>query len=539
MERRNNFRVPKEKLNPTYLTVSSVDIAYGMQQVLDGVSISMHKSDYAALVGQNGAGKTTLMRIIAGLEQPDKGTVSIPNNLRVAYIPQAITDLDIDSSISVKSYFLQARGLDTIQEQMLRIERDLEKNSDRRQLNEYGTLQYQFHSRGGYEVEHDATVLLSGVGLHIRLDQAVKTLSGGQKTKLFFAHAIYSQPDILLMDEPTNHIDEKSRAWLGRYLKRYPGAILVISHDPDFLNPFSNRILELHPSEPGVTEYRGNYDQYRRLKNERIRQLTSESRKTQIELLRQRDIAARLQAGSRAQSGKSREKLVKRLEKRATSAPKETRLMAVRFEIERPSGQTVISTKDLGKIYDEALLTYPDMQIQRGHNTAILGPVGAGKSTLMKLLSQRINPDQGTITYGSNIQLGYYDQEHAELDFHSTILEELHRARPNENDQRLRMILGHFLFSGDAVFKPISVLSEGEKSRVALAKLAATKNNLLILDEPTNHLDIQSKKRLLEALQGFEGTIIVVTHDRDLLDGLDIYQRIYLPEGRIEMGGGQ
>ena len=535
LERGKNLSVHTENLNPTFLTASSINVAYGMQQVLDDASFSLHKNEYAALVGPNGAGKTTLMRIIAGIEQPDSGTISIPHNLKMAYVPQAITDLNIRPSLSIDSYFMKARGLDVIQERMLAIEKLLEHSSSRELLNEYGLLQHTFQAKGGYEREHEVTMLLDGIGLLVQPDQTVGTLSGGQKTKLFFAQAIYSQPDILLLDEPTNHIDEESKTWLGNYLKKYPGAILTISHDPDFLNPFSNKVLELQPSETGITEYRGNYDQFVRRKNEQIRLLTSESKKNQDELRRQKNIATKLQAGSRAQSGKSREKMIEKLEERSIGEPKKTRVLTVRFEIEKPSGKTVVSTKDLGKIYDDALLTYPDIQIQRGDNTAILGPVGAGKSTFLKLLSQRIDPDQGIITYGSNIQLGYYDQEHVELDYNSTIREDLRNTQPKLTDQQLRAVLGHFLFSGDSVWKPISVLSEGEKSRVALAKLAVTKNNVLILDEPTNHLDIHSKERLLEALQGYQGTLIVVTHDRDLLNGLNIHKRMYLPEGKIEL----
>jgi len=535
IERNNNLPVRKENFNPTFLTASSIDVAYGMQQVLNDVSFSLHENDYAALVGPNGAGKTTLMRVLAGVEQPDSGTVITPDNLRVSYIPQAITDSDIDPSMTIGHYFMKARSLDAIQERMVAIEKLLEQNLGQELLDEYGILQNEFQSRGGYEIEHEVTALLDGAGLSVQLDQRIENLSGGQKTKLFFVQAIYSQPDILLMDEPTNHIDENSKTWLGNYLKKYPGTILVISHDPDFLNLFVNKTFDLQPSISGITEYRGNYNQFTRLKSERTQSSVAEAEKVHDELQRQKDIAAKLRAGSRAQSGKAREKLVEKLQERAIDVPRKAKTMSVRFEIEKPSGRTVISTEDLGKIYDDTILAYPDIQIQRGHNTAILGPVGTGKSTLLGLLSQRVKPDQGLITYGSNIQLGYYDQEHAELDFNSSILEELRRTQPGLNDQRLRAVLGHFLFSGDSVFKPISVLSEGEKSRVALAKLAVLKSNVLILDEPTNHLDVQSKERLLEALQGYEGTLIVVTHDQDLLNGLHIHQRIYLPEGRIEL----
>lgn len=529
-------RSDKEKLHLTLLTVSSLSVSYGTQQVLDNVSFSLHRNDHVALVGPNGAGKTTLMRIIAGIEQPDSGVVSIPKNMRVAYVPQAITDLDIDPSISVHSFFLQARGLNAIQNRMSVIEHEFEQQAiDSQLFDEYGTLQNEFRLRGGYETEQDLTVLLGGIGLHIQLDQSVTSLGGGQRSKLFLARAVYAQPDILLMDEPTNHVDEESKKWLADYLRNYPGVILAISHDPDFLNPFINRLLELQPSQPGIAEYKGDYDQFVRIRNERIQQLTSESRRVQEEIDRQRAIAARLIAGSSSGIGKSRQRLAARLEASAVKAPRKTQAMAVKFEIEKPSGKIVLVTRDLGKIYDTTILTYPDMEIQRGHNTAILGPVGAGKSTLLKLLSRRLEPDKGTVVFGSNIQSGYYDPEHAELDFRSTILGELKSMQPDLSEQRLRSVLGHFLFSGDTVFKPIAVLSEGEKSRVALAKLAIMHNNLLILDEPTNHLDGKSKERLLEALRGYQGTLIVVTHDNDLLNGLNFYQHIYLPDGEIRL----
>jgi len=530
-----------EKFGKTLLTIDNVRVSLGSEKILDGISFDLKSGEALALIGPNGIGKTTLLRIILGEELPDSGSVSFAKGMKVGYVPQYLGEIKLEEKATVIDFFYKGKGLDLIKSEMGVIEKKLSKSKYSEELlSKYGELQNSFEIHGGWKIENEARKALNGIGLsEVDFNQQVTTLSGGQKTKLFITQAVVSNPDLLILDEPTNYLDSKSVSWFGEYLHNYRGAILVVSHNPQFINPFISGVIELNPNNRKSEEYKGNYDDY--LKQREERKLTYERTKSNLEkeIKRQKKIVEHLRGGVRASTAKSREKKLERFEnisKTLKPEAKKSKEVNIHFEILRESGKDVLLAKGLKKRFGLLQLDYSkiSLSIQRGESIIILGPEGAGKSTFLKMICGDLPPDEGKVIYGTNVNVGYYREEHENLNNQNTVFDELRENGDDIPESRLRAVLAHFLFPGENIYKRVGILSQGEKSRLALAKLVLGHHNFLVLDEPTNHLDMASKHRLVEALWGFGGTLLVVSHDERFINQLGFDKEIIFPQGKIK-----
>lgn len=535
-------RKETEKFRRTLLTANRVGISHGSETILENISFDLKEGESLALVGPNGAGKTTLIRIILGEEVPDSGFVSWTKDVRIGYVPQYVGEIDTEQIKTVGDFFYQGKSLFEIKVKMSQIETLLSKPGFAPDLlSKYGELQEKFEINGGWEVEIEAKKALVGIGLPgVELNQEILTLSGGQKTKLFIAQAIVSSPDILILDEPTNHLDSSSVTWLQTYLRSYRGAILVVSHNPQFLDPFISGVLELRLDTRSADEYKGNYTEYLIKRSERELAYKRTMANQDKEIGRQRKIIEHLRGGVRAATAKSREKRLERLRENTTNVmpvARKAREVSIRFDTLQESGRDVLCVAGLRKKFGELVLDYSNLSlsIQKGERIIVLGPEGAGKSTFLKLISGDLQSEEGNIQHGTNVSIGYYRQEHENLNNNNTVFEELRENGMGITEGKLRAVLGHFLFPGESINKKVEFLSQGEKSRLALAKLVLGHHNFLVLDEPTNHLDLASKKRLIEALENFQGTLLVVSHDEEFINELNFNRAVIFPDGEIEI----
>lgn len=540
-ERLLNNDVEISKTN-TVVRINNVTVQEGTRSILSDVSFTVGRKDRLALVGPNGVGKTTLIKVLMGNRTPDDGSVEYSDGVEVGYVPQYLGDICLDAEMSVGDYLLQTKGVLELSRQMCRLANRLETDSGNNDLlQQYSDVQSAFERMNGWTVWNDSRVMLNGIGLSkLNFERKISTLSGGQKTKLFIAQAIIASPDLLIMDEPTNHLDDKSTIWLSEYLHYYSGSILVVSHSGEFLNGFVDRVVEFSPKNGGCREYKGNYVEYLSQKT-----MIEEGERDQYEkqlrdIKRRLAIADKLKSGNRAKNARGRRILAER--ELETLMATVVEIPTIRnkeikpsFKVETPSWLQVLTLSGPQKLYENALIDLSGLNfvLKRGERLSLVGTTGSGKSTLMKMIAQQEIPDDGVVKLGHNVSVGFYHQEHEDVNNDNTLLEEIHRASSYMPETRLRSILGHFLFSGDDVFKRVGVLSQGEKSRLALAKLVIGRYNLLLLDEPTNHLDLPSKNRLLQALVEYDGTLVIVSHDNEFLDNLNITHRILLPEGKL------
>nr|WP_106781559.1 ABC-F family ATP-binding cassette domain-containing protein [Lysinibacillus timonensis] len=501
------------------LQVNQLYKSFVTDEILSGVKLEVQHRDRVALVGRNGAGKSTLLKIIAGQLSYDSGEIIIPKDIKMGYLEQ---HTGINSSLNIWDEMMTIFSELKSQEKKLR---DLEqKMADptvyenrelyERVMSEYDQLQHDFKDAGGYQYEADTRSVLHGMQFFKEdYEKPITSLSGGQRTRLALAKLLLSKPDLLILDEPTNHLDIETLTWLESYLKSYEGAILIVSHDRYFLDQLVTIVYEV--SRTQVTKYVGNYSAYldEKAKNyERdIKAFEREqSEKAKIEAFIQKNIAR----ASTTKMAQSRRKMLERTE--WMDAPDgDERSANFGFTIERQSGNDVLSIDQLTVGYDNNLISKNiSMRIYREDRIALVGPNGVGKSTLLKTIVKDLPILKGDIRYGTNVQIGYYDQEQAKLTSNKTVLKELWDEWPLMNEKDIRTILGQFLFSGEDVKKPVNSLSGGEKARLALAKLMMQKSNLLVLDEPTNHLDLDSKEVLENALIDYPGTLLFVSHDR-------------------------
>ncbi len=531
-----------EKPSRVILTLNNVSVSKGENEILSGVNLNITQGEHAALVGPNGVGKTTLLEVIKGDEQPDSGSVLIARGLTIAYVPQSIENVfPRDQEHTILEYFLHARGLDVIQRRMYELEEIFTQHGHclEVELEEYGELQTAFQHKGGYTIESDAKAIRDGVGLpeNIVLGTMVSNLSGGEKTKLFLAQALVSNADLLLLDEPSNHLDPDSVAWLGDYLRSYRGAMLVISHQPAFLNAFTEKVIELSLEDRGALTYTGGYKSYEAQKAQRDTERERSAIRTDAEITRLQEQANRFRAGVHSKTSKDRQKKIAKIEADRTTRKRKEKVIRTGFEVETQSGYEVLKTSNLVKRYGEITLDYSNinMEILRGEKVAIIGPVGAGKSTLLKIIAGVIEPDEGSCITGNKVDIGYYSQEMEDLNIDNTVLEEMRLIAGAASDQKLRTLLGAFLFSGNDVFKPVGILSFGERSRVMLAKLAMSKHNFLVLDEPSNHLDIASRTSIAGMLNEYTGSMLLVSHDEEFMNNIGLNRIIKLPEGTVTL----
>ena len=500
------------------LTLQNVTKSFAMNTVLKDINLTLQAGSRMGLVGVNGCGKSTLFKLISGAMEPDEGTISLSKGARVGVLTQ---DADIQSDLTIQ------QELERVFEPVREMERKLrqmeaemaEKHDDPAAFDQlshaYSRLMDRFEDAGGYEWPSRIQGVLAGLGFaRGREQQPANLLSGGEKTRLCLARLLLTQPELLMLDEPTNHLDLQSVEWLEDTLKKYRGTVLVISHDRYFLNAVCDCMAEI--SMRRLTQYEGNYDRFAVQRQANLERQLKEYKMQQAEIARQEAIIARYRMYNREKSiraAESREKRLERMEK--LEKPVSEQKVRFSFEARRRSGDDVLIAKELSKGFDgRTLFEHFSLHLRAGDRVAVIGANGVGKTTLLKLITGQLPPDSGTVVYGSNVDVGYYDQQQSGLHPEKDVLNELWDDFPRLEIDRVRGVLALFLLTGDDVFQPISTLSGGEKGRVALAKLMLRKDNLLLLDEPTNHLDMDSREVLEDALDDFDGTLLTVSHDR-------------------------
>ena len=499
------------------LSCQNISKAFVENQVLKNVSFHIEDHEKAAIVGINGAGKTTLLRIIVGEMTPDDGQVVLARDKTLGYLAQNST---VDTSHTIYEELLSVKA------DLLRLEekiRECENNMKHAEgdaledlMKQYTSLTHAFETGGGYLYRSELVGVLKGLGFtEDEFSKPVATLSGGQKTRVALGRLLLQNPDLIILDEPTNHLDMNSIAWLETYLLNYKGAVLIVSHDRYFLDRIAGKVIEIDQSK--ATTFMGNYSDYA-VKKEQLRVAAWNAyMNQQREIKHQEEVIEKLKSFNREKSIKraeSREKMLDKIE--VIEKPSEVRTdMKLTLTPRILSGNDVLTVEHLSKSFDShKLFTDVNFEIKRSEHVAIIGDNGSGKTTLLKILNGLVPADQGTFRLGSNVEIGYYDQEHHVLHSDKTLFEEISDDYPYLNNTQIRNVLAAFLFTGEDVFKRISDLSGGERGRVSLAKLVLSNANFLILDEPTNHLDIMSKEILEDALNGYEGTILYVSHDR-------------------------
>lgn len=499
------------------LSCQNISKAFVENQVLKNVSFHIEDHEKAAIVGINGAGKTTLLRIIVGEMTPDDGQVVLAKDKTLGYLAQNST---VDTSHTIYEELLSVKAdLLRLEEKIRECENDM-KHADGDALEDlmkqYTSLTHAFETGGGYLYRSELVGVLKGLGFtEDEFSKPVATLSGGQKTRVALGRLLLQNPDLIILDEPTNHLDMNSIAWLETYLLNYKGAVLIVSHDRYFLDRIAGKVIEIDQSK--ATTFMGNYSDYA-IKKEQLRVAAWNAyMNQQREIKHQEEVIEKLKSFNREKSIKraeSREKMLDKIE--VIEKPSEVRTdMKLTLTPRILSGNDVLTVEHLSKSFDShKLFTDVNFEIKRGEHVAIIGDNGSGKTTLLKILNGLVPADQGTFRLGSNVEIGYYDQEHHVLHSEKTLFEEISDDYPYLNNTQIRNVLAAFLFTGEDVFKRISDLSGGERGRVSLAKLVLSNANFLILDEPTNHLDIMSKEILEDALNGYEGTILYVSHDR-------------------------
>ena len=499
------------------LSCQNISKAFVENQVLKNVSFHIEDHEKAAIVGINGAGKTTLLRIIVGEMTPDDGQVVLAKDKTLGYLAQNST---VDTSHTIYEELLSVKAdLLRLEEKIRECENNM-KHADGDALEDlmkqYTSLTHAFETGGGYLYRSELVGVLKGLGFtEDEFSKPVATLSGGQKTRVALGRLLLQNPDLIILDEPTNHLDMTSIAWLETYLLNYKGAVLIVSHDRYFLDRIAGKVIEIDQSK--ATTFMGNYSDSA-VKKEQLRVAAWNAyMNQQRDIKHQEEVIEKLKSFNREKSIKraeSREKMLDKIE--IIEKPSEVRTdMKLTLTPRILSGNDVLTVEHLSKSFDShKLFTDVNFEIKRGEHVAIIGDNGSGKTTLLKILNGLVPADQGTFRLGSNVEIGYYDQEHHVLHSEKTLFEEISDDYPYLNNTQIRNVLAAFLFTGEDVFKRISDLSGGERGRVSLAKLVLSNANFLILDEPTNHLDIMSKEILEDALNGYEGTILYVSHDR-------------------------
>jgi ATPase subunit of ABC transporter with duplicated ATPase domains len=504
------------------ISFSRISKQYGRQVLFVDASFQLNSGEKVGLVGPNGAGKTTLFRMIVGEESADDGEVTVPRKATIGYFRQDVEEM---SGRSVLDEAIAGSGrvgdlhheLDALQHAM----GDPDRSDDMDTILErFGEVQEEYDHLGGYALESQAREVLHGLGFDdARIDGDVGALSGGWKMRVAMARVLLGRPDVLLMDEPTNHLDIESIIWLESFLRNYPGALLMTSHDRDFLNRLVSRIAEIDGGE--ITAYTGNYDFYERERALREANREAAYARQQAMLAKEQRFIERFSAhAAKAAQVQSRVKALEKIEK--IELPKKREI--VRFDFRPPprSGDQVAVIEDVHKAYGPRVVYEAlSLTIRRGERWCVMGRNGAGKSTLLKMVSGALDPDRGSITLGASLKMGYFAQQALDvLDPALTAWEQIQKDFPRESVGALRNLLGAFQFSGDDVEKPVRALSGGEKTRLAMARMLLYPPNFLVLDEPTNHLDLATKEMLIEALRDFEGTMLFVSHDRAFLRGL-------------------
>ncbi|MDA8947756.1 ATP-binding cassette domain-containing protein [Flavobacteriaceae bacterium] len=501
-----------------------ITVSFGGETLFDEISFRLGKGDRVGLIGKNGAGKSTLLRLMAQENVPTSGSFALEKNCKIGYLPQ---DLDFENGRSVldEAYlaFDEIKKIEERQEQIhkfMETTQDFESPSYLDMLDELNELNTRYEMIGGYHYQAQTEKILLGLGFTMSdLNAATDTFSGGWRMRIELAKLLLVENDILLLDEPTNHLDIESIIWLEQFLKKFKGALVMVSHDRMFLDQVTNRTIEI--VQHRIFDFKKSYSQYMVLRKELRAQQQAAQKNQEKEIQQTEKLIERFRA--KASKASMAQSLIKKLDKidRIEIDPEENRKIKFEFGISHQPGKIILEIKEVAKAYDnKQVLSNVNLEIERGEKIAFVGQNGQGKSTLAKIIVSEINYE-GKVKLGHNVQLGYFAQNQSTyLDGNQTILESAEDSATPENRSKVRDLLGAFLFPGEAVEKKVKVLSGGERNRLALCKLLLQPFNVLIMDEPTNHLDIASKNVLKEALLKFKGTLILVSHDRDFVQGL-------------------
>lgn len=522
------------------MNIQNLTMSFGLQTIYDNVSFQINENDKVGIVGVNGAGKSTLFNLILGKLTPDEGKIIIKNNINIGYLPQVITDEIPNDDITVFEYLLLGRPIEELKNKLTNLYEKIATIEDQKELNHYLKEITKVEDKLTYYDEYNAesTLLKIITGMNIDdklLDLKLKNISGGQKSKIAFARLLYSKPEIMLLDEPTNHLDIDTKDYIISYLKKYHGMILVISHDIEFLNEVTTKTLYVDKIKHNVEIYNGNYQKYLKIKEERDLAKKRLFEKQQKEEEKLKTIISKYIRGNekKANIAKDRIKKLERLQSEKVTIEKENKYAKFKMKINYPSYTIPLACQNLTFGYTEDNLLYENLNfdLTRGEKLLVVGENGIGKTTLLKLIMNYLTPLEGKIIIGEKTNIAYYAQEHEILDSNKTILENFNSFGLPEYE--LRKVLGSFLFSGNEINKRISVLSPGERSRVALAKISLSGANTLLLDEPTNHLDPMTQMIIADTFSDYEGTMLVVSHNLDFVDNLNINRMLLLPSGKI------
>ena len=504
------------------ISFSNINKQYGKQLIFVDASFQLNPGEKVGLVGPNGSGKTTLFRMVVGEEEPDEGEVSVPKRLTIGHFRQDVEEM---SGRPVLDEAIAGSGrIGDLHHELEALQKALEDPSQAgemdRILERFGEVQEEYEHLGGYTLEAQAREVLHGLGFaDDQIDGDVGALSGGWKMRVALARVLVGRPDVLLMDEPTNHLDIESIIWLEEFLKSYKGALLMTSHDRDFMNRVVTKIADIDAGE--IITYSGDYDFYERERGiQAANQQAAFARQQAMFAKEQRFIDRFRTHAAKAAQVQSRIKALDKIEK--VELPRQRHVVKFEFRVPPRSGDQVAVIEDLYKSYGSRVIYQGfNLTIRRGERWAVMGRNGAGKTTLLKMIAGASEPDRGSVTLGASLSMGYFAQQSLDvLDPDLTIIEQLEKDFPQDGMGSLRTLAAAFQFSGDDVDKKIRALSGGEKSRLAMARMLYNPPNFLVLDEPTNHLDLATKEMLVEALKQFEGTMIFVSHDRTFLRGL-------------------
>ncbi|GAB5492513.1 MAG: ABC-F family ATP-binding cassette domain-containing protein [Phototrophicaceae bacterium] len=499
------------------LKANNISKFYGADEIFSNVSVEIPNDARTAVVGPNGAGKTTMIKLFIGEELPTEGNIHIAKGAKIAYLPQR------PELVGNHTLWEEAIGafndLKAIEAELADLA--IKMGDSDEAVEAYGKLQAEFEHLGGYDYDTRTRMVLSGVGFEQDdYDTPLQKLSGGQKTRAMLVRLLLESPDLLILDEPTNHLDIYAVEWLESFLKDYDGAVLAISHDRRFIDNFASQVWELEWHH--VEVYRGNYSHYMQQRDERRELMQKEYEKQQEFISKEMDYIRKHMGSRWTAQAKGRLKKLQTMQKRGKiidSAPQDRNTMSLKLTADARSGDEVIKTDGLTVGYSEPLFTIEELLLYRGETAAIIGPNGAGKSTLLKTLIGELEALDGASKLGAQVEIGYFAQAHEGLDPRKSIIDVI-MTSGNMGIAEARNFLGMYLFSGDDVFRDIGSLSGGERGRVALAQLALSGANLLLLDEPTNHLDIDAQEILQAVIEGYDGTVLLVSHDRYLIDAL-------------------
>ena len=519
------------------MKIDNLSLSFGTAEVYKNLTVEFNQNDKVGIIGVNGAGKTTLFKLILGELTPDAGTITVSS--KIGYLPQVIED-NFDKEMSVFDYLLSARPIKELENKLTNLYEQISTEKNEHNLKKYmkdiTKVEDELTYYEQYNAESELLKIIAGMNIgDTLLDLKLKNLSGGQKSKIAFARLLYSKPETLLLDEPTNHLDLDTKDYIIEYLKNYKGLILVISHDTSFLDEITNKTLYIDKNKKTGTLYNGSYSKYEKIKKERELATSRLHDKEQKEEEKLKEIIARYIRGNekKANIAKDRQKKLEKLLSEKVEVEKKNKYTKFKINIKYPSYSIPISCNNLTFGYTEENLLYQNLTFDliRGEKFLIVGENGIGKTTLLKLIMNILTPLEGSINISEKTLIGYYAQEHDLLNKEKTIKENF--SDSGLTDYELRRFLGSFLFTNDDIFKKINILSPGERSRVALAKIALSGANTLLLDEPTNHLDPMTQLIIADTFKDYEGTMLVVSHNLEFVDNLGIERMLLLPSGRI------